>query len=233
MGINALYEISKIDMEIKKLRKDLKDFDGIDEISKLKMDYDSLRKKYLEIKQNEIQIDKELKILDETIKKMTDEFNTYEKDLYQTSSIKAIEGYQKSMGRLKKDIEESEKKAYEMLNTLEGTRNEKKIILENSKLIKDDYNKIKEEYEYKVKEYEDKKSTLLLKREELIEFVDKGVYEEYTLIRKSKNYGMCNIIGEICSGCGMDVPCTIINEVKKKESAVKCPNCGRFIYIEE
>lgn len=233
MGINALYEISKIDMEIKKLKKDLKDFGGIDEISKLKINYDSLRNKYNEIKEHEIIIDKEIKMLDETIKKMTEEYNTYEKDLYQTSSIKAIEGYQKSMERLKKDIEESEKKAYEMLNILEGIKKEKKIIFENSKLIKNDYNEIKVEYEDKVKEYEDKKSKLLIKREELIGFVDKGVYEDYTQIKKSKNYGMCNIIGEICSGCGMNVPCTIINEARKNKSAVKCPNCGRFLYIEE
>jgi hypothetical protein len=39
--------------------------------------------------------------------------------------------------------------------------------------------------------------------------------------------------GESCSGCYMSIPPQVYVNVKKNESIITCPNCGRILYFKE
>jgi uncharacterized protein len=44
---------------------------------------------------------------------------------------------------------------------------------------------------------------------------------------------MAEARGEACSGCYMSIPPQVFVNVKKNESIITCPNCGRILYYKE
>ena len=43
---------------------------------------------------------------------------------------------------------------------------------------------------------------------------------------------MAEARGEACSGCYMSIPPQVFVNVKKNESVITCPNCGRILYYK-
>jgi predicted nucleic acid-binding Zn-ribbon protein len=44
---------------------------------------------------------------------------------------------------------------------------------------------------------------------------------------------MAEARGESCSGCYMSIPPQVFVNVKKNESIISCPQCGRLLYVKE
>jgi hypothetical protein len=71
-------------------------------------------------------------------------------------------------------------------------------------------------------------------RQELVAGIQPAVLEEYQklLITKS-GVALAEARGEACSGCYMSIPPQVFVNVKKNESLVPCPQCGRILYFKE
>lgn len=232
MNCKELYDIYIIDEEIKKIEKAMKPKELILEMNNLKKEYDELKAYYTDMKKDEEESKVNMASLEVKSENMIKELKEYEKQLYSSSSVKAIEGYQKSVDKLNIEIKELDERIYGLLDRLESIKKNKEEALEKSKVIKSEYQGKRGEYDIKISDLNNKRAALMEQRSKMVLGIKEDLYKEYESIRKNKGYGVGIIKEEICSGCGMDVPCIIINEVKNSSNTVKCPNCGRFIYME-
>ncbi len=71
-------------------------------------------------------------------------------------------------------------------------------------------------------------------RQEAMAQIDPSVLERYRKLMLSKGgIAMAEARGESCSGCYMSIPPQVFVNVKKNESIISCPQCGRLLYVKE
>jgi uncharacterized protein len=71
-------------------------------------------------------------------------------------------------------------------------------------------------------------------RSEMVVRVQPAVLSQYQKLLNTKaGIAMVEARGESCSGCYMSIPPQVFVNVKKNESIITCPNCGRILYFKE
>ncbi len=71
-------------------------------------------------------------------------------------------------------------------------------------------------------------------RQETMSRVPPQVLAQYTKLLGTKaGIAIAEARGESCSGCYMSIPPQVYVNVKKNESIITCPNCGRILYYKE
>jgi predicted nucleic acid-binding Zn-ribbon protein len=68
----------------------------------------------------------------------------------------------------------------------------------------------------------------------MVSRIQPPVRAQYQKLLVSKaGSAMAEARGESCSGCYMSIPPQVFVNVKKNESIINCPNCGRILYYKE
>jgi predicted nucleic acid-binding Zn-ribbon protein len=71
-------------------------------------------------------------------------------------------------------------------------------------------------------------------RQELISRIKPSILAQYQKLLASKGgIAMAEARNEACSGCYMSIPPQVFVNVKKNESIITCPNCGRILFYKE
>ncbi|MCK9418800.1 MAG: C4-type zinc ribbon domain-containing protein [Nitrospirae bacterium] len=71
-------------------------------------------------------------------------------------------------------------------------------------------------------------------RQKAIARIQKQVLTQYQKLLGTKaGIAVAEARGESCSGCYMSIPPQVYVNVKKNESIITCPNCGRILYFKE
>lgn len=71
-------------------------------------------------------------------------------------------------------------------------------------------------------------------RQKAIARIPKPVLAQYQRLLGTKaGIAIAEARGESCSGCYMSIPPQVYVNVKKNESIITCPNCGRILYFKE
>lgn len=71
-------------------------------------------------------------------------------------------------------------------------------------------------------------------RQETMGRIQPQVLSQYEKLLLSKaGIAMAEARSESCSGCYMSIPPQVFVNVKKNESIITCPNCGRILYFKE
>jgi predicted nucleic acid-binding Zn-ribbon protein len=71
-------------------------------------------------------------------------------------------------------------------------------------------------------------------RQKAIARISKQVLTQYQKLLVTKaGIALAEARGESCSGCYMSIPPQVYVNVKKNESIITCPNCGRILYYKE
>lgn len=231
MDIDLLFEVSKIDDEIKSLEKNKNVKEMAVRIRKYREDYERYKKEYDEISADINEIESSINEITNEIESINSDIKKIEDKLYSTSNLKTIDIWQKSLEQKKYEVLKKEEEVYNILERLDKIKKDKEKILNKGKEVKDSYNLLREEYVKATKEINIRMKELNEKRELLMKEINDLVVEEYEKIKNVKGYGMRVLKGEICSGCGMDVPTVIISEAKNKRKITKCPHCGVILYI--
>jgi len=72
------------------------------------------------------------------------------------------------------------------------------------------------------------------KRGETAARVDPSLLSQYERLLASKaGFAIAEARGESCSGCYMSIPPQVFVNVKKNETIINCPHCGRILYYKE
>jgi len=70
-------------------------------------------------------------------------------------------------------------------------------------------------------------------RREAASRIDPALFVQYQRLLETKSgTAIVAARGESCSGCYMSVPPQVFVNVKKNESIINCPNCGRILYYK-
>ncbi len=71
-------------------------------------------------------------------------------------------------------------------------------------------------------------------RQEQVSRIQPAVFAQYQKLLLSKaGIAIAEARGEACSGCYMSIPPQVFVNVKKNESIITCPQCGRILYYKE
>lgn len=233
MDLDLLFEVSRIDEELKVIEKDKNIKSIAIKIRQYKEIYENYKKEYDEVNKNIKELEKLIKDTLKNIDILNKEAKEAEEKLYSSSSLKNIDAYQKLLENKKVDINEKEERVYNYMERLDEMKKEKEKLIKKGNEVKGSYNLLREEYIRLLNDVNEKIKTLNEKREILTEKIMPVFIEEYERIKNIKGYGMCVLNGEICSGCGIDIPTVIISDVKDKRKITKCPYCGVILYINE
>jgi|ERR1700690_72739 len=81
---------------------------------------------------------------------------------------------------------------------------------------------------------EEELKAIEVERQKVIANIPKPVLSQYQKLLGTKaGIAIAEARGESCSGCYMSIPPQVYVNVKKNESIITCPNCGRILYFKE
>ncbi len=229
-------------MELKKLQDiDLVLRDAIVEINRIKESIQKNDSELEELKERVKQLQGELKEKESRKKKMENEIRADEEVVKRWESrskeIKSGREYQALMREIsltKKDISDKETELLQLIEEVEKQQKELDELLSalNEKTKKwtserDELERIISEDEIKIKENN-------IKKEELIKSISPSLLQRYERI-KSQREGIAVVEARdyICTGCNMNIPPQVYNQVLRGETLVSCPYCQRLLFIPE
>jgi len=71
-------------------------------------------------------------------------------------------------------------------------------------------------------------------RNEMAAHIEPPILSQYRKLLATKaGFAIAEARGESCSGCYMSIPPQVFVNVKKNESIITCPHCGRILYYKE
>ncbi|HUJ16596.1 MAG TPA: C4-type zinc ribbon domain-containing protein [Nitrospirota bacterium] len=80
---------------------------------------------------------------------------------------------------------------------------------------------------------EEELKAALQQRQESAALIDQRLVAQYQKLLVSKaGMALAEARGEACSGCYMSIPPQVFVNVKKNESVITCPHCGRILYYK-
>ena len=89
------------------------------------------------------------------------------------------------------------------------------------------------EYELELEEvkvaYEPKKR----EKEHKIQALDPEIFPIYEKIMKKNGEVLAVAKNEMCTGCYMNIPAQMFNEILTLARIIQCPNCQKILYCEE
>lgn len=70
-------------------------------------------------------------------------------------------------------------------------------------------------------------------REELVRGLELNLLRQYLMVKEKRNgIAVVPVKNGTCSGCSMNIPPQVFNEVLTNESIISCPSCNRILYVE-
>lgn len=228
-----MIELQKIDSEIEKIRirkNDLpKKKDVLEEkLKSLKEGLEEKTKGFDEL--NKAYRDKEgsLKSEIESLKRTKERLLQVKTNKEYQATLKEIEVLGEKNGEIEDEI-------ILILDEIDKARN-------NLKVAEGEYASYLAKHEKEMKEIESEFSSidsmlddLYGKSEDMRKKINPDLLKKFDVIKKRKS-GKSVIVPvyeEICSGCHMNIPPQMYNELQKFEELIFCPHCSRIIYWSE
>jgi predicted nucleic acid-binding Zn-ribbon protein len=139
---------------------------------------------------------------------------------------------------LLKEIEDGKKtvkdKEEEIVNLMETSEANSKIMAEQEKLTGDEKKALTKE-STKVKkstaEIEKKKAKIVTKRDKMAKGVKSNALRKYDMLRTRRNgKAVVGVVNGVCQGCYMSIPPQHFNDILKGDRILNCPTCQRILF---
>ncbi len=229
--IKQLQSIQELDVTIRDLRKQL------EEIPRQKEDInEQVHEKTGQIETLRSQLDNLNKEKDENEKMLFIEQEKMKKQKARLSgsNVRNPSAYyanQREVEKLKKDIDAMEATLLETMQNIEETQNKLEQMEEQKKELESSLEEISKEVEIKVDNISAELDDELDRRKELVENVEPGALALYERIQNHFPGGaICRAMNEMCTGCYMQIPPQLFNEIQRQDNIITCPACQRILY---
>ena len=229
--ITALEALQQLDLELRELEDDLEKYPQ--EISRFNQEIENTKQSLAEGKEEINQIRKRKMESESKLFGNKDKIKKAEVKLFEIKTYREYEALQKEIGDVKKanaDLEEHILKEMETLEGLEAEVKEKENTLNEKKK---EYDKIIDIYTRKISEitkaYEIKKQ----EKKKMVSLINPEILTLYERIRRRNGVVIVQARNELCTGCNMNIPPQLFNEVLTSKRMIQCPNCHRILYCEE
>lgn len=61
---------------------------------------------------------------------------------------------------------------------------------------------------------------------------DEVIYKFEKIVKNKEGIGIVSVKNNVCMGCNMLLPPQFVNDVRREESLIFCPNCSRILYFQ-
>ncbi|HEY7534333.1 MAG TPA: C4-type zinc ribbon domain-containing protein, partial [Thermodesulfobacteriota bacterium] len=96
-----------------------------------------------------------------------------------------------------------------------------------------DYEKIINGYNKEIIEIKKVYETKKQEKKRVVSIVNPDFLIIYERIRRRNGVAVARARNELCTGCNMNIPPQLFNEVLTNKRMIQCPNCHRILYCEE
>lgn len=229
--ISVLEVLQQIDMELSELEVHLTEYPK--KISAFEQELQSSKESLINInnKREELlkvksELENELNLNEENIKKS-------EERLFEIKTHKEYQALQKEITETKRmnlDIEEKLLDEMEKIEQLEAQIAEKNEELTNKET----------DYQVKISDYKEKLEEIKIvykpkmeEKEKIIQTISPEILPLYEKIKTRNGEVLAVAKNEICTGCNMNIPAQLFNEILTLSRIIQCPNCKKILYCEE
>lgn len=231
-GFNKLKELQKVL---------LKEFDIEAELEDIPTELHGLKRKFQKIQRTIKEIESNLESHNERSKKLIKEKEECDlnKDKYesQISLIKTQREYEAITSEIAQIKEKLEVIEEEEMNALQEIEEMKKVIDEQNDLYVQLKTTIAEKGKVVNKLMKEKQKELdkcLKAKEKISAGLDEEIiYKFEKIVKKKDGIGIVSIRNNVCMGCNMILPPQFVNDVRREEEIIFCPNCSRILYYYE
>ncbi len=230
--ILVLEALQQIDLELSELEVHLKEYP--DKISILEEELKSSKDTLEELNNKKEKLTKTKSELESEIAQNEESIKKSEEKLFEIKTHKEYQALQKEITetkRMNSDLEES------LLGEMEKIENLDKEITKKSEQLASKDSEYQEkigEYKLELEEikvaYEPKKE----QKEQTVQTLDPEILPLYEKIMKKNNGEILAVAkNEVCTGCYMNIPAQMFNEILTLTRIIQCPSCQKILYCEE
>jgi len=229
--ISVLGVLQQIDMELSELEVHLTEYPK--KISAFEQELQSSKESLINInnKREELlkvksELENELNLNEENIKKS-------EERLFEIKTHKEYQALQKEITETKRmnlDLEEKLLDEMEKIEQLEAQIAEKNEELTNKET----------DYQVKISDYKEKLEEIKIvyepkveEKEKIVQTINPEILPLYEKIKTRNGEVLAVARNEICTGCNMNIPAQLFNEILTLSRIIQCPNCKKILYCEE
>ncbi len=154
-----------------------------------------------------------------------------------TSEIKTNKEYQALLKEIETAQQENKLIEDDILTLMENIDAAAAAITAAEKRARDEAGAIaaeQKEHEASLAKIEEELQNARRQRQEMTARVKPPILAQYQRLLESKGgSAIVESRNESCSGCYMSIPPQVFVNVKKNESIITCPHCGRILYFKE
>ncbi|NIP39686.1 MAG: hypothetical protein GWO07_15570 [Candidatus Dadabacteria bacterium] len=227
----ALEKLQQIDSELMGMEVDLNKYPK--EISSLENELEKDKQNISDLEQQLQTLQSNKTQLEQTIEQNNQSIKSTEDRLFEIKTHKEYVALQKEIAETKKatsDIEEDVLKEMEQIEQIE----------EKISKLKEDFSVKEKEYTEKIEDHKKKLDELQSaydpvkeKKNQQSSAIQKELLSRYERVRSKNGLAMALAVDERCTGCHMNIPAQLFNEVLKLTKMIQCPNCKRILYTQE
>lgn len=229
--IVVIDELQRIDTELSELEVHLKEYP--ERISAFEHELETARNTLSELKtqleqliESKTKLEQELASNEETIKKS-------EEKLFDIKTHKEYAALQKEISDTKRTNSELEENLIGEMEKIEGLETNISELEQELSLKEEEYKEkidgIKEKLEEVKVQYTPKKA----EKENIASKISPEILPVYEKIMKRDGTALALAKNEVCTGCHMNIPPQLFNEVLTLSRIIQCPNCKKILYCEE
>ncbi len=229
--ISVLEVLQQIDMELSELEVHLTEYPK--KISAFEQELQSSKESLINInnKREELlkvksELENELNLNEENIKKS-------EERLFEIKTHKEYQALQKEITETKRmnlDLEEKLLDEMEKIEQLEAQIAEKNEELTNKET----------DYQVKISDYKEKLEEIKVvyepkveEKEKIVQTINPEILPLYEKIKTRNGEVLAVARNEICTGCNMNIPAQLFNEILTLSRIIQCPSCQKILYCKE
>ncbi|AAK79275.1 hypothetical protein BJV85_002693 [Clostridium acetobutylicum] len=220
---------------IKESKKILRDGSYIYLLKKLKSEFETAKKNYVNRKTELAKIKQSYSAISIELRKEREKMETNEYKLYNKagSNLNMIEKLEGAIEIEKQNLKNLEDEAVDLLDEEEKLKKEIEDLRLKLVNIKDNFYDYKEKSSEKVEKARQEMIAAKTKIEEIKSKIPKELFEEISHLMSKSSCAVAKLNGEICGGCRMKVSSMTIDDLINNNSIVHCDNCGRILYYDE
>jgi predicted nucleic acid-binding Zn-ribbon protein len=219
----------------------LKEFEIEAELEEIPRELNGLKKRFQRVDRAIKEYETSKEKFNETIERLRGEKEGLEKNKEkfegQIPLIKTQREYEaitSELAQIKEKLEtmeEEELNAYQEFENVNKALEEQKAVHgELAEEIKDLEKKVNKAVDEKQKEL---KSCLKGKDKISSGLDEEIIYKFEKIVKKKEGIGIVSIKRNVCMGCNMILPPQFVNNVRKEDTIIFCPNCSRILYYHE
>jgi len=217
-------ELSKVEAELDEYPKKISAFE--EELKESREGLENLKGERQELIKNKSAIELEIAQNEETIKKS-------EEKLFEIKTHKEYEALQKEIAETKRMNADLEDNLLDDMEKIEKIESEISTIEQELEGKESEYKEKIAGYKEKLEELQTAHGPLIEKKEEIVSKVSPDIMPIYEKLKKRNGTVLALAKNEICTGCHMNIPPQLFNEVLTLSKIIQCPNCQKILYTEE